>query len=306
MKLIHSSFEIIEQEPGLQGIYKAIEVAGRVSHKSEDKITDDSAKKFVDKMISIGHGSALEFGTVYLKHSVIEWSDCELNLLKLKDNKFTEYNYKSESGLIYITTNYRVIMQGEYKTWDEAQKNNYDKNWLSLLEYLCNPTKFHTKRICVKFITDRGVSHELVRHRAMSFLQESTRYCNYSKGKFGNELTYIIPSWFESKTIEGSVPLGKYLCVDNSPITDRDEAFVKVLSYTEQMYLYMLKNGCNAQEARQVLPNALKTEIYVCGFIDKDGWGNFFKLRDDKQHAHPDMYALAHPLHEEFTKRGLL
>lgn len=170
MKLVKPSFSIWEQEPGLQGIYKQIEKCGRVCYRSEDKITEDSAKPFVDRMLSLHHGSVLEHGTVYLTIP-FDYIDISSKLdvpivsdvvEKYKKNPYTKWWLRDDifSRLAFITTNYRVLMQGDYKTWEEASKNNYNKNWLNDLEYLCEPTEFHEKRITVKFVCDRGVSHK--------------------------------------------------------------------------------------------------------------------------------------------------
>lgn len=170
MKLIKPHFEIIEQQPGLQGIYKQIEKCGRVCYKSENKITEDSAKPFVDRMVNSGHGAMLEHGTVYLAipYDYVDVSvKLEIPIVsdiveKYKRNPYTEWHIRDDgfSRLAFITTNYRVLVEN---------------NWLDDLKYLCEPTEFHAKRACVHFICDRGVSHEFVRHRVMSFAQESTR-----------------------------------------------------------------------------------------------------------------------------------
>lgn len=189
MRLIKPSFEILEQEPGIQGIYKQIERAGRTCYKSEDRITEDSAEKFVNMIKDRQHTAMLEHGTVYLKFNSATNNDSHSygynwdlsRATEEFDSKYTLNPYSKvayEYGRIYVTTNYRVL---------------YENNWLDDLKYLCEPTEYHEKRITVKFICDRGVSHEFVRHRVFSFAQESTRYCNYSKDKFGNSISYIIP-----------------------------------------------------------------------------------------------------------------
>lgn len=158
MKLIKPSFEIREQPSGLEGVYKQIEGAGRVCYKSEDKITEDSAKSFVDRMIKSGHGAMLEHGTVYLKvFNVIENSEL---IDKYKSNKYSVVKegtevYNCHGDILYggckcITTNYRVLVEN---------------GWLDDLKYICKPTEFHEKRITVHFVCDRGVSHEFVRHK---------------------------------------------------------------------------------------------------------------------------------------------
>ena len=163
MKLINSSVKIIPQEEGIEGIYKAIELAGRTCYKSENKITPDSAKEFVDKMISLGHTAMLEFGTVYLVKE-IDLDDDDPTYELYNYNPYSAvveiYNTTKHTVTLYITTNYKVLV------------NN---NWLDDLQYWSEPTRFHLKRVHAKFICDRGVSHELVRHRVFSFAQESTR-----------------------------------------------------------------------------------------------------------------------------------
>ena len=137
---------------------------------------------------------------------------------------------------------------------------------------------------------------ELVRHRVFSFAQESTRYCNYSKDKFGNELTYIIPSWYDDIKLQNHI--------NNSNNSDEEEIeeqnFNQILCSCERQYFKLLNQGLKPQQARQVLPNALKTELIMTGFVSD--WEGFFKLRDNNN-AHPDAYALANPLHKEFLKR---
>ena len=157
MKLIKSSVEIIPQEEGLLGVYKQIEKAGRTCYKSEDRITEDSAEKFVQKMIDLGHTAMLEHGTVYLKIPA-ELSPDEWWLFELANNKYTQTFWQDDFN--YITTNFRVLVEND---------------WMEALKYVCESTEKKEKRIAVRFTCDRGVSHELVRHRVFSFAQESTR-----------------------------------------------------------------------------------------------------------------------------------
>lgn len=283
MKLIKPSFEIWEQPAGLEGVYKQIERVGRVCYKSEDKITEDSAKPFVDRMIKSGHGAMLEHGTVYLQFF---WAGAvcqqcnQATPNKLLDryagNKYSIVRYHGND--VYVTTNLRVLVEN---------------NWLDDLKYICEPTESHERRITVHFVCDRGVSHEFVRHRAMSFAQESTRYCNYSKDKFGNELTFIIPNWVNThcpnKEQEGpSVP---------------DMKWSSAMLNAEASYKILLKMGWTPQQARAVLPNSLKTELVVTGFTSD--WNHFFDLRarGTTGAPHPQAKELAEPLMEEFVTR---
>ncbi len=168
MKLIKPSFEIIEQLPGEEGIYKQIELAGRVCWKSENKITEDSYKNFIEMLKSKQHLSVLEHGTVYLKmpdkSSDGQWVYTAKG--NYATNKYSIQNIEwegpanNQNQVRFITTNYRVLVEN---------------NWLDDLKYLCEPTENHQKRITVRFILDRAIANEFVRHRVFSFAQESTR-----------------------------------------------------------------------------------------------------------------------------------
>ena len=187
LKIISPSTEILEEING-SAMLKKIELAGRVCYKSEERISEDSAKQFVAAIIKSGHESVLEH-----------------------------------------------------------------------------------EKISVRIICDRGVTHELVRHRIASYSQESTRYCNYAKDKFGNELTFIRPCfWAEDSAAY--------------------EIWLKAMQNAEEAYFALLKENATPQEARSVLPNSLKTEIVVT--MNLREWRHFFKLRADRR-AHPQMREVA-------------
>lgn len=190
MKIISPNVEILTPLDG-QAVLKHIEQCGRVCYKSEDKITDTSAAKFVAGIIKRGHEAVLE---------------------------------------------------------------HFD--------------------ITVKFICDRGVSHEIVRHRVASYCQESTRYCNYSKGGFGEEITVIRPCFWDESDL-------KYA------------AWANLCSKAEDAYIDLVRSGATPQEARSVLPNSLKTEVVMTANIRE--WRHFFKLRTAPA-AHPQMREVAIPL----------
>ena len=193
MKIINASYHIETPIDGVE-ILKRIEKAGRTCYKSEDRITEESAKSFVQKLIERGHESVLEH-----------------------------------------------------------------------------------ESITVRFICDRGISHEIVRHRIASFSQESTRYCNYSNDRFGSELTFIKPCFFKEKK-------GAYCSWYNS------------MDFAECAYFDMLDDGCTPQQARSVLPNSIKTEVVMTANLRE--WRHFLKLRTAKA-AHPQMRELTVPLLHE-------
>jgi thymidylate synthase (FAD) len=287
MKLIKPSFTILHQAPGLEGVYKQIELAGRTCYKSEDKITPDSAKAFVERMINSGHGAMLEHGTVYLGMPIETIIPIEANGWgKYESNKYSKGGVVcSINGekRVAITTNLRVLVEN---------------GWLDDLQYICEPTKYHEKRITVRFICDRGVSHEFVRHRVFSFAQESTRYCNYSKDKFGNELTFIQPCYLNEAEL---AQYGPYHLVSRNK--SPESIFICSLNNAEKDYLTLIESGWKAQEARAVLPNALKTELVMTGFATD--WQHFFELRC-ASNAHPQARELAIPLYDEFINHKLI
>lgn len=301
MKLIKPYFEIWEQSAGLEGVYKQIERVGRVCYKSEDKITEDSAKPFVNRMIKSGHGAMLEHGTVYLFCPTEEYVDSNGDVQYYNPlEKYQNNNYSalvdSNEG-IYVVTNLRVLVEN---------------GWMGDLQYLCEPTESHEKRITVHFVCDRGVSHEFVRHRVMSFAQESTRYCNYSKDKFGNELTFIIPCWLDIPTGHYTYWDGDWCDIDKMKIQlpegeHKDiDAFLWTLDNAEAHYTLLINSGWKPQEARAILPNSLKTELVVTGFTSD--WNHFFDLRarGTTGAPHPQAKELAEPLMREFVTRKLL
>lgn len=196
MKVIKSGFEIIDDVDGNR-MLKSIEQAGRVCYKSENRITEDSAKKFVKNILKSGHESVIEH-----------------------------------------------------------------------------------EKITVRIICDRGVSHEIVRHRIASYSQESTRYCNYNQDKFGKELTFIQPLFWDEGTEEYKI-------------------WLRTMQMIEDNYNELIEKGAQPQEARSILPNSLKTEIIVT--MNLREWRHFFKLRT-ALNAHPQMREIACAILDEFQK----
>lgn len=215
-----------------------------------------------------GNCAMLEHGTVYLYCKATENSN---PLDEYFHNKYSKAIWIGRGGYadVYITTNLRVLVEN---------------GWMDDLQYICEPTEYHEKRITVKWTCDRGISHEFVRHRVFSFAMESTRYCNYSKDKFGKEVTFIEPTWYEN-----SNDIVKTI-------------FQTDLKSFELSYMSLLQAGLTAQQARQVLPNALKTELVMTGF--ESDWKHFFSLRSPKYGAkgvHPDAAYLADMLYDKLN-----
>lgn len=281
MKLIKQSFEILEQKDfSLIGIKKFIERCGRVCYKSEDRITDDSYEKFVNMLVKRDHARPLEFGTVHLKISsgmlfeefLQDLVDCELyNPAWIKYKELPEYTY--------ITTNYRHYLQ-------IIKKCPY------IAEYFTEQDNcYYPSRYTVHMVLSRGVMDEFRTHVGLSHLAESTRYCAYNKNKFNNEVSFVIPNWVNT----------------NCPNKEQEGPSVASMEWsaamldTENSYMNLIRMGCTAQEAREVLPLSVKSELISCGF--EDAWSNFFYRRCAKD-AHPMAREIAIPLQKRFKELG--
>lgn len=289
MKLIKQSFEVINQADfSLIGIKKHIERCARISYKSEDKITDKSYLKFIDMLSSKGHTTTFEFGTVHLKMSYPTFSALKDVLIENNLYNFMWIRFVRVGINMYITTNYAYYLRMLKvcpRLVDYFVENNDDN---------------FPKRITVRFITSRVIAQELTRHRAFSFVMESQRYCAYNKEKFDGQVTYIIPCWMNIK--EGNFTYNDYQNIYPEEIkckTTISEKFLISAYENEDTYFSLLKEHQTPQQARVVLSNNVKTELYMCGF-DKD-WEHFFELRDVST-VDPQMYDLAHKLKQSFDE----
>lgn len=310
MRLINSGLEILEQQPGLDGMYKQIELAGRTCYKSEDKITEDSAKAFVDRMIKSGHGAMLEHGTVYLSlgRSPIKPIElCETPEEELTAEQLTElreYLQHSSAWNFYDKNKYsKVVVIGVSKFVTTNLRVLVENKRLADLKWFTEPTQFHEKRVTVKWTCDRVTGESFLRHRVFSFARESTRYCNYSKDKFGNEIKFIIPSWVDdipnNTVLNGLEETFNFIWSDLT----KPEVKLKVSEYTKTFlytainselgYLNLIENGYKPQQARQVLPFSVHSPLVMTGFLSD--WVHFFELRCAPS-AHPDAQKLAKEL----------
>jgi thymidylate synthase (FAD) len=292
MKLIKPKACLIEQAPGLNGIYKQIELAGRTCYKSEDKITEDSAKGFVDRMIKSNHTAMLEHGTVYLKVPVETWREDEHEWAYMFPEELPWVSLDCDGKYQYITTNFRYILEGNVGIE-------------TMNKYLCSPTEFHEKRYTFKVTTSIGVTREFNRHRVNSIAEQSTRYCNYSKDKFGKEVTFCIPSWLDFE--EDSYKWDEYFddgrwVDDSSPIEDQ---FIAQCFSAENQYINLIEQGWQPQQAREVLPLCTATEAVYTAF--ESDWKHFFdlRLRGTTGKPHPNMQELAELMHEQLKQKGI-
>ena len=289
MKLIRQDFNIVNQKGfSIKDIKKHIEYCARISYKSQDRITDDSYEKFVNMLEKRDHTRPLEFGTVHLKMILPDFEGFIHSLLTIGmlNNIWIKHAYKGD--VIYITTNYRY--------------------YLDIIKYFPNVKKYFTeedneyypKRYTVHFITSRGIMDEFRTHVGLSHLAESTRYCNYSKDKFNNQITFIKPSWI---TLDKEIAPINELCLLSGQY-DRENPNLRYLaSLVDANYAYvlLLNKGWTPQQAREVLPLSIKSELISCGF--EDAWSNFFYRRCAKD-AHPMAREIAIPLQKRFKELG--
>ena len=255
MRIVEPNVEVLKQN----NLFEHIELCGRTCYKSDDKICDGSAEKFVNMLIRSKHGSVLEHGTIYL---IVPLGDKKKpsNLNKLLANPYTKVNLQDKK--FYITTNYRVVVENDF---------------INLVErYESECTEHHEKRITIRIICNRATSHEFVRHRAMSISQESQRYVNYGNKKNGKQIKVIKPLYFQ----ENSLPYKLW----------KISVFI-----AEKVYMKLIKIGRSPQEAREVLPNSTATELVMTGF--KSQWKDFLNLRTAK-YAHPQAIEIAEVIKE--------
>lgn len=281
MKLINSSAEILyDINP-----YKHIEKIGRICYKSENLITEDSCYKFVDRLVRAKHFAILE-------HARIEFiiEDFEQYNINLEDIIHIPALHFKSLGMSPNTVNLNISMSHLYNPkWSkypdvfhlfQILKNVVESEFKPDIDYI-RPSnikfiqetsyEIQASHLTMKFIVDRGISHELVRHRCAA-AQSSTRYCDYSKDKFGSEITFVKPSEYDSWT--GQVK------------TMFDES----MQQAENTYLWLVTKGKLTPEiARSWLPHALMTEVVLT--MDVDQWNHFFDLRlyGTTGKPHPDM-----------------
>ncbi len=289
MFLVKPSYQILAASDVLDLPYSydnrpeyLIEASGRTCYKSEDKITKDSAIKFIEMIKNRGHYSVTE-------HS---WELRYYDTYNIPKYKFLNYTSFYYSGTI-VAGNQRA-----FEEWNFENKNKFSVPTLEMFKRINDMQRWDMYSATVKFICDRGVSHEIVRHRPPAFSQESTRYCNYSKDKFQNQITYIIPPWLdwieEGEYSWNTAPKGL-------GETDHKNGWLwfKSLYEIEHAYSSLIRDGWKPEQARSILPNSLKTEIVVS--CDLQEWKHIFKLRTSSA-AHPQMRELMIPLYDEFKK----
>lgn len=302
MKVILPSVEILPYLDGKE-ILKHLEKCGRVCYKSEDKISDISSEKFLQGIIKRGHEAVLEHASFIFQVSYNVYKDIADKVNFVESYYFEKmYLRFTDSDGYIISGNVRAwrdffrfagvpfymndfvetnsILFPEFKNYSQSSFNGdeWSIKQISANDLVSDCQRFVHEDVSVRFVCDRGISHEIVRHRDASYCQESTRYCNYMKEKFGNEITVIQPCFFEK---------------------DSREYFIweRNMECCEKAYFDLLDCGCSPQQARCVLPNSLKTEIIMTANIRE--WRHFLELRCSKA-AHQQMIEVACKVLTEF------
>ena len=235
------------------------------------------------------HARPLEFGTVHLQMYISDFHKLRdtLCINNMWNNGWIKYHYIGK--LAYVTTNYRYYLS-IIKVYPDIQKS-----------FDTQDDKLYPRRYTVHFITSRGVMDEFRTHVSLSHLAESTRYCNYDKGRFNNEITCIIPHYCPDLIGGNSYDLYtcKFELTQTEGLSEKSAKWIESMCKSEQDYMDLLNDGCTAQEARDVLPLGIKSELISCGF--EDAWSNFFYRRCAND-AHPMAREIAIPLQEKFKE----
>ena len=325
MKILESTASIMPQEPGLIGAYKQIEKVGRACWASERYITEHSYQTFVEGLMEREHNTPLEHGTIYLVYMVgspMYDTSYMLNISdinKFKTNPYSKvvekrYDVAAEakndnwifefianygpSTVYYITTNLRVIVENFNK--DNRQR---------VLDHIVNvPYKEHEIRITVHFTCQRAISAEFNRHRKNSMMERSSRYCNFSMDKFGNEIGIVKPNWVINDT--PNLDFMDYIKTLNNHGNNEWSKFdywVFANLACEWSYMNLIELGTKPEEARDILPMGLQTELYHTAFISD--WIHFFKLRawtSKGNKPHPEARKLARMVFDKFVELDLV
>ena len=322
MKILTSNVELVQQEPGLVGAYKQIERVGRACWASENYITEDSYKTFVEGLMEREHNAPLEHGTIYLVYMIgspiydtfYMTNISDVNIFKNNPySKVVEKRYDTAaeakndtwifefvanfgpSTVYYITTNLRVIIENFNK--DNRQR---------VLDHIFyTPNKEHEKRITVHFTCQRAISAEFNRHRKDSIMERSSRYCNFSKDKFDNEISIVKPDWVHNYEIMSFEDYIKD--IDNSEDWTKIDYWLFANLTCEWCYMNLINLGAKPEKARDILPMDLQTELYHTAFISD--WIHFFQLRawiSKGNKPHPEAMKLARQVFDKFVELGLV
>lgn len=264
-------------------MYEMIDIVAGTSHGRSKPHKDP--KKFVEKLISMGHLSPLESGTVYLLANADQIKDHFFDDFRFIDSPYAEVIYKDANNFYcYITTNYRVLVE-------------YECTYA--LQYWCQPTEIHKKRSCFKFTLSRAIADDFVRHRSLSPMMRTSRQKR-------QEFDVVRPQWLRDEYPDMTEEqLWELLEGGSYENTLKPHLWWMTLNNCAYNYGALLNTGMKAQDARGILPPDFATELTLCGFDDVKGkgWENFLKQRCDKA-AHPDARYLAEQVKEMLNENN--
>lgn len=296
MKLVKPYAEIIDQEPTLDGVFKMSELAARTCYASTDKIGTSDTKDFLMHIFEMGHGEPLECNAIYLKWDLVTEDYDHNRFNRYRSNEYSRVKTYNDDTFCYVTTNYRVLL---------------DNGWLKDLEYMSEPTDKHELRITVRFNTQIVISSEINRYRKNSKGQRSTRYCNYSKDKYGNEISVSWPTDISDEDYYDLKPVGFWDYVDflnrvPSEMKDIDWWWFANLACEEAYMQLVNTHKWKAQQARKILPLDTNTEMIHTAYLTD--WKHFLAQRSNETTgpAHPDIKVLADSLKQQFISRGYI
>jgi thymidylate synthase (FAD) len=292
IKLIEPKLEVVYQDLGENGIYKQIERVGRCCWNSGDKITETSAKPFVEHLINSGHYSPLEHGTVYLKIPLQSLTGSIIDILGNPYTKVVDW-YEQGTYRMYklVTTNLRVLQENRIP-WSEWSKYLVEQ-----------PTEDFEKRLTFHFTTSISISREYNRHRKNSIMEESTRFCNYAKSGSESALNIYKPLW----VTEQECNLLEYfdILLTGSRKLSKVDWFYFANCAANLAYEHLIELGAKPEEAREILPLDTKTELYHTAFISD--WIHFCNLRaypSKGNKPHPEAQILAKQIKDYLIKYG--
>lgn len=296
MILINPDVKLLPQEYTLEGAFKMAEYAGRICYQSMDKTGSKSPKEFVNMLLESGHGEPVEHATLYLKWDAKDEDYSHKRYNFYKHNKYSVLKTYEDDRNAYVTTNYRVLVENDR---------------LNDVAFICEPVKGkHEPRLTVQFTTQNVISKEANRHDSNSKSELSTRYCNFSKDKFGHEINVNKPTFISDEEIESAKHfvnnvVEEFLSGKETTLTPVDYWYAANV-FCEFCYMKETEKGWVAQQARTILPLDVNTMCVHTAFLSD--WKHFLALRyfGTTGAPHPDMKILAEKLYEIMLREGYI
>ena len=313
MQFVKPSAQVLYQEPTVAGALKMAEFAARTCYASTDKMDwkfgEEKTIAFVDNLIKCGHGEPVECNAIYLKWDLTKDDYAHARYYRYLNNEYSRVKTYNNDTNCYVTTNYRVLVDNGW----------YDSDCI----YICAPEPDkHEPRISVLFTSQIVIASEINRYRKNSKGQRSTRYCNYSKDKFGNEISIGLPvdeDITEEAIKESTVRMEKNdygtlaaICeelqgIEGAGSQNPVDYWMFALMAAEFAYIKLTQYfGWKAQRARRILPLETNTEMVHTAYLSD--WKHFIAQRSDETTGpvHPDIKIIADSLKQQFIELGYI